>query len=89
MLMTDIRRFFKKKPDMEYWIPINDVIITYDFQLTSPRFAKFTWKEREFLQNGTLGKIILNQEFELVDGYCSYLICKKYGIDKVPVYFVD
>ena len=44
MLMTDIRRFFKKKPDMEYWIPINDVIITYDFQLTSPRFAKFTWK---------------------------------------------
>ena len=89
MLMTDIRRFFKKKPDMEYWIPINDVIITYDFQLSSPRITKFTLKEREFLKNGILGKIILNQNFELVDGYCSYLICKKHGIDKIPVYFVD
>ena len=89
MLMTDIRKFFKKKPETEYWIPITDVIITYDFQLSSPRITKFTLKEREFLKNGILGKIILNQNFELVDGYCSYLICKKYGIDKIPVYFVN
>ena len=89
MLMTDIRKFFKKKPETEYWIPITDVIITYDFQLSSPRITKFTLKEREFLKNGILGKIILNQNFELVDGYCSYLICKKHGIDKIPVYFVN
>lgn len=85
----NFRKFFKKKPNIEYWIPIGDVDITYDFQLSSPRIAKFNWKEREFLQNGILGKIILNQNFELVDGYCSYLICKKYGMDKIPVYFVD
>ena len=89
MMMKYIIKFLKKKPDMEYCIPINDVIITYDFQLSSPRITKFTLKEREFLKNGILGKIILNQNFELVDGYCSYLICKKHGIDKIPVYFVD
>ena len=88
-MIMNFRKFFKKKHDMEYWIPINDVIITYDFQLSSPRITKFTLKEREFLKNGILGKIILNQNFELVDGYCSYLICKKHGIDKIPVYFVD
>ena len=70
-------------------ISISDVDITYDFHLSSPRIIKFKRKEREFLKNGTLGKIILNQNFELVDGYCSYLICKKYGMDKIPVYFVN
>ena len=83
------RKFYKKKPNVEYWIPINDVIITYDFQLTSPRMAKFRGKERDFVKHGILGKIVLNNNFELVDGYCSYLICKKHNMDKIPVYFVD
>ena len=87
--MMNFRRFFKKIPNCEYWVPINDVIIKYDFQLHSPRIKKFKRKERDFINDGTLGKIILNQNFELVDGYCSYLICKKYAMDKIPVYFVD
>ena len=89
MMSMIFKKFYKKKPDVEYWIPIRDVNITYDFQLSSPRIIKFKRKEKEFLKNGTLGKIILNQNYELVDGYCSYLICKKHGMDKVPVYFVD
>ena len=89
MMSIIFRKFYKKKPDVEYWIPIRDVNITYDFQLSSPRIIKFKRKEREFLKNGTLGKIILNHNFELVDGYCSYLIGKKHGMDKIPVYFVD
>ena len=72
------RKFYKKKPDIEYWIPIRDVNITYDFQLSSPRIIKFKRKEKEFLKNGTLGKIILNHNYDLVDGYCIYLICKKW-----------
>lgn len=85
----NFRRFFKKSPDREYWISINDVIITYDFQLHSPHMSKFKSKEAMFTKDGTLGKIILNNNYELVDGYCSYLICKKYDMDKIPVYFVD
>ena len=34
-------------------------------------------------------KIILNMDFELVDGYTSYIIAEKEGINKVPVCFVD
>ena len=48
------RKFYKKKPEVEYWIPIRDVNITYDFQLSSPRIIKFKRKEKEFLKNGTL-----------------------------------
>ena len=86
-MVKRLRKFFKKKPDTEYWISINDVIITYDFQLTSPRMAKFRGKERDFVKYGILGKIVLNNNFELVDGYCSYLICKKHNMNKIPVYF--
>ena len=89
MMSMIFKKFYKKKPDVEYWIPIRDVNITYDFQLSSPGITKFKRKERDFLKNGTLGKIILNHNFELLDGYCSYLICKKHGMDKVPVYFVN
>ena len=80
---------FGYKTGHEYWIPIKDVIISYDFQLTCPSPIKFRNKEKEFLQDGVLGKIIINSDFELIDGYCSYLICKKYEMDKIPVYFVD
>ena len=83
----NFRKYFKKKSDTEYWIPISNIVITYDFQLTSPRRAKFERKERDFLKNGTIGKIILNDNFELIDGYCTYLILKKRDANKVPVYF--
>ena len=43
------RKFYKKKPDVEYWIPIRYVNITYDFQLSSPGITKFKRKEKEFL----------------------------------------
>ncbi len=83
----NFRKYFKKKSDTEYWIPISNIVITYDFQLTSPRRAKFERKERDFLKNDTIGKIILNDNFELIDGYCTYLILKKHDANKVPVYF--
>ena len=38
------RKFYKKKPEVEYWIPIRDVNITYDFQFNSPRNIKFKRK---------------------------------------------
>lgn len=85
--MKKFRKFFKKKTDTEYWIPIEDVVITYDFQLSSPRREKFNWKERDFIKNGTIGRIVLNNNFELTDGYCTYLVLKKHGFDKIPVLF--
>ncbi|RHP24366.1 MULTISPECIES: hypothetical protein [Clostridia] len=91
MMMTKILKnlLFGYRTDIEYWIPIKDIVITYDFQITSPNSKKFKEKLYNFRKYGTLGKIKLNKNFELVDGYCSYLIYKKYGMGKVPVYFVE
>ena len=80
---------FGHRTNVEYWIPIKDVIITYDFQLNSPNPKKFWGKVYGFKKYGTIGKIKLNKNFELVDGYCSYLIYKMNDCDKVPVWFVD
>lgn len=80
---------FGYRIDTEYWIPIKDIVITYNFQLTSPNHKKFKRKLYNFKKFGALGRIEINKNFELVDGYCSYLICKKYDMGKVPVYFVD
>lgn len=81
--------FLGYKSDVEYWIPIKDIVITYDFQLTCPNHKKFWTKVYKFNKYRTLGKIELNKNFELVDGYCSYLIFKMNNIDKVPVWFVE
>lgn len=80
---------FGYREDTEYWIPLKDIVIPYDFELKSPKPGKFKSKERDFIETGNLGRILLNNRFELVDGYCSYLICKKYNLGKVPVYFTD
>lgn len=80
---------FGYRNNTEYWIPIKDIVITYNFQLTSPNPKKFKRKLHDFKKSGILARIEINKNFELVDGYCFYLICKKYDIGKVPVYFVD
>lgn len=71
----------------EYWIPIDEIIITEDFLATTPRKSKYLKKEKAFIENGELKKIIINRNYELIDGYCSYLICKKYDMGKIPVWF--
>lgn len=43
-----------------------------------------------FEENGKFeSKILLNRDFELVDGYTSYFIAKLKGMKYVDVYFVD
>ena len=71
----------------EYWIPINEIQIKKDFLIHSLKYEKYRKKEKVFIKYGELGKIVVDRNYELIDGYCSYLICKKYDIGKVPVWF--
>lgn len=88
--MNKLRQLlFGYRTGVEYWIPIKDIVITYDFQLKSPHPSKFWKKVYCFKKYGIMSKIKLNKDFELVDGYCSYLICKMNDMEKVPVWFVD
>lgn len=88
-IIDRIRLFFDidYSSNKEYWIPINEIIITEEFLATSPKMKKYSEKEKTFIQKGELGKIIINKNYELIDGYCSYLICKKYDMDQIPVWF--
>ena len=71
----------------EYWIPINEIQIKKEFLIHPPKYEKYRKKEKTFIKYGELGKIVINRNYELIDGYCSYLICKKYNMGKVPVWF--
>lgn len=71
----------------EYWIPINEIKIREEFLTTPPNYYKYRKKEKTFIKYGELWKIIIDRNYELIDGYCSYFICKKYDIGKVPVWF--
>ena len=75
------------RTDREYKLHVND--ISHEFMLAPPRWSKLLRKENEFLKSGKLSKIILNQKQELIDGYCSYLILRRNGRTKLPVWFVE
>lgn len=73
----------------EYKLPINDIVVTFDFLMSPPRVAKFVRKENDYLRNHELRAIELNRKNEIVDGFCSFLIAKKYGIEKPFVKYVE
>lgn len=58
-----------------------------NFLLLHPITENSGRKKNTFIKYGELGKIIIDRNYELIDGYCSYLICKKYDIGKAPVWF--
>lgn len=77
------------RTDREYKLHVNDIRISHEFMLAPPRWSKLLRKENEFFKSGKLSKIILNQKQELIDGYCSYLILRRNGRTKLPVWFVE
>lgn len=93
--MKTIIRFFKKlfgkyETEYEYWVYLKDIEITSQFQETQPRFVKMAQKYDWYCKHGEFqSPIRLTKNFVLVDGYTSYLLAKKFNLDKVPVYFVD
>lgn len=63
---------------------LNDIIIP-DI-LSTPNPKKMEKKEQYFLDNGVFqSEIILDGQYNLVNGYTSYLLAQKYGMKLVPV----
>ena len=93
--MRTLLRWIKKQfgiydSGYEYWIPIDQIIISPDFEQTRIGKNKWRWKKRYFYRTGKFeSPIILDKSFTLLDGYSSYRIAKYVGIDKVPVYFEE
>lgn len=78
------------KPGYEYWVYIEDIKIKTEFAVSKIKPEKWTKKFSYFIKTGELeSTILLNNDWELIDGYSSYLIAVEFGLGKVPVYFVN
>ena len=77
-------------PGCEYWVDLKDIDIPIDFLRHHPRHEKMEQKWKYYRQTGEFeSPILLNRDFELLNGYTSYIIAKTENLHKVPVYFVD
>ena len=78
------------EPGCEYWLDLKDIDIPINFLRQHPRQEKMKQKWAYYRQTGEFeSPILLNRNFELVDGYTSYIIAKTENLHKVPVYFMD
>jgi hypothetical protein len=85
------RLFGKYETGYEYWVKLSDIHITPQFRWSRIKPAKYKRKWQFHHRNGYCeSRIVLNKNFELVDGLSSYRIYRvAEGEDcKVPVWFI-
>lgn len=58
---------------------INKIKVPSEFVENPPKLEKLFVKTKKFLETGELEKIYVDKEFNLLDGYCSYLIATTLG----------
>lgn len=68
-------------------ININDIKIPEYF--SPPNDEKYREKEHMYMVSGYLSPIIINHNNLLIDGYISYLILKRVGVDEVECILTD
>ena len=82
--------FVKYEPGYEYWVYTKDIKVPKYFKLTRIGTKKWNHKMRYWLRTGEFeSDILIDRDFNLVDGYSSMKIAHLKNIEKVPVYFVD
>ena len=84
-----IKRIFGKyETGFEYWVRLSDIKIPESFKRTKIGEQKWKRKLHYWLETGKFeSKIMLDKDFNLLDGYSSVKIAQSYNLDKVPVYF--
>lgn len=76
------------KPGNEYWIDISKIHITDEFAAKKVGWKKLQRKRDYFRNTGEFeSKVILNNDFVLVDGYSTYCLAKEFGLGKLAVWF--
>ena len=91
--MSDLTRWVKKifgvyEPGYEYWIRIEQIKVPKYMKHSKIKEEKYKRKWKHFRETGELeSKIILDKDFNLLDGYSSYKIATKAELGIVPVYF--
>ena len=71
-------------------IKISKITIPKHFEENPPKSLKLIEKTINYLKTNNLSPIyVCHKNNTLVDGYCSYLIRKACGEDKVKIVYVD
>ena len=74
----------------EYHIPIDQIIITPEFARTRIGKRKKKKKKEYYLRTGKFeSQVVLTKDFVLLDGYSTYKLAKRYGVNKIPVIFEE
>lgn len=58
------------------------ITIPNEYSVTQPSPEKLIRKTADYFKTGKLEKIYVDKSFQLVDGYCSYLIAKEIEVGK-------
>lgn len=91
--MKEIIKFIKKlfgkyENDYVYWVFTKDIKVNPEWRKTKIGEKKFRRKLQYWYRNGRFeSKIVLDRNFNLLDGYSSVRIAEIKHIDKVPVCF--
>ena len=64
---------------------IKDIKVPAHFKASPPNPEKLIRKTAEFINEGKLEKIYVDKDFNLMDGYCSYLIATTLGYKKAKI----
>lgn len=82
--------FGKYESGYEYWVYTKDIKVPKYFKLTRICTNKWNHKMSYWLRTGEFeSDILIDRNFNLIDGYSSMKIAHLKNIEKVPVYFVD
>ena len=82
--------FGKYETGYEYLVYTKDIKVPKRYKRTKVGTKKWNHKMGYWLRTGEFeSKILIDRDFNLVDGYSSMKIAHLKGIEKVPVYFVD
>ena len=82
--------FGKYETGYEYWVYAKDIKVPKSYKFTRIGTEKWNHKMEHWLRTGEFeSKILIDRNFNLVDGFSSMKIAHIKNIAKVPVYFVD
>ena len=93
--MKEITRYIKSlfgkyEPGYEYWVQTKDIKVSKSYKRTKIGTEKWNHKMGYWLRTGEFeSKILIDRDFNLVDGYSSMKIAYLKNIEKIPVYFVN
>lgn len=66
--------------------PVKDIVIMDEYRSAQPKPEKMERRERLFQEYGLLPcDVVINDENVLLDGYMSYLLAVKHGLERIDV----